>query len=140
MRENSRNVSRKTSSVAHTIGLVLALASNRSRKLFAASVTILHSVSQAQQTKRYLVSGSVQGVGFRYFTQHAAAKLHLSGYVRNLHDGRVEVFASGTPEQLEHLRAQLERGPRFANVHEVREEDAAPDGRFSSEFVITHDD
>jgi acylphosphatase len=96
-------------------------------------------VSQAQQTKRYLVSGAVQGVGFRYFTQHAAAKLHLSGYVRNLHDGRVEVFASGTPEQLAHLRAQLERGPRFASVREVQEEEAAPDARFTKDFVITHE-
>jgi len=105
-----------------------------------ASVTILRSVSQAQQTKRYLVSGAVQGVGFRYFTQHAAAKLHLSGYVRNLQDGRVEVFASGTPECLKQLRLQLERGPRFASVSEVQEEDAEPDTRFTSGFLITHDD
>ncbi|MGA2811245.1 MAG: acylphosphatase [Candidatus Acidiferrum sp.] len=97
-------------------------------------------MSQAQQTKRYLVSGAVQGVGYRYFTQHAAAKLHLSGYVRNLEDGRVEVFASGTPEQLAHLRAKLELGPRFASVREVHEEEAAPDARFTNEFVITRDD
>lgn len=94
----------------------------------------------AQQTKRYLVSGAVQGVGFRYFTQHAAAKLHLRGYVRNLRDGRVEILASGPPEQLAELRAQLERGPRFASVREVREEEAAPDERFARDFVITHDD
>ena len=97
-------------------------------------------MSQAQQTKRYHVSGAVQGVGFRYFTQHAAEKLHLSGYVRNLRDGRVEVLASGMPEQLAHLRAQLERGPRFASVREVQEEEAAPDARFTKDFVITHDD
>jgi acylphosphatase len=97
-------------------------------------------VSQAQQTRRYLVSGGVQGVGFRYFTQHVAAKLHLSGFVRNLHDGRVEVLASGTSEQLASLRAQLERGPRFASVREVHEEDAAPDARFAKDFVITREE
>jgi acylphosphatase len=97
-------------------------------------------VSQAQQTKRYLVSGAVQGVGFRYFTQHAAAKLHLSGYVRNLHDGRVEVFACGAREQLAQLREYLQRGPRFATVREVSEEDAVPDERFMKDFVITHDE
>ena len=82
----------------------------------------------------------MQGVGFRYFTQHAAGKLHLSGYVRNLHDGRVEVFASGTPEQLAQLRTQLERGPRFAGVQEVQEEEAAPDEQYAGDFVITHGD
>ena len=97
-------------------------------------------MNAAQQTKRYLVSGAVQGVGFRYFTQHAAAKLHVSGYVRNLRDGRVEVLASGTTEQLAELRLQLERGPRFASVGDVQEEEAAPDIRFAKDFVITHDD
>jgi acylphosphatase len=52
----------------------------------------------------------------------------------------VEILASGPPEQLAELRAQLERGPRFASVREVREEEAAPDERFARDFVITHDD
>ena len=64
----------------------------------------------------------------------------MSGYVRNLHDGRVEVFASGTPEQLAQLRTQLERGPRFAGVQEVQEEEAAPDEQYAGDFVITHGD
>src|SRR5271156_5236448 len=98
------------------------------------------SVSDAPQARRYFVSGAVQGVGFRYFTQNAAEKLHLAGFVRNLRDGRVEVFAAGTPQQLAQFRAILERGPRFASVSEVREEHAAPDARFTKDFVITHDD
>lgn len=79
-------------------------------------------------------------MGFRYFTQHAAEKLRISGYVRNLRDGRVEAFACGTPEQLAQFRAQLERGPRFASVREVLEQEAAPDERFGAGFAITRED
>jgi acylphosphatase len=103
------------------------------------SATISCPVSDALQVKRYFVSGAVQGVGFRYFTQDAAEKLHLSGYVRNLRDGRVEVFAAGTAQQLAQLRAILERGPRFASVRDVQEEDAAADAHFAKGFAITRD-
>ena len=96
-------------------------------------------MSDAKQAKRYLVSGAVQGVGFRYFAQNAADKLHLAGFVRNLRDGRVEVFAAGTPEQLAQFRAILERGPRFASVTEVREESADMDARFTKDFLIKQD-
>jgi len=47
-----------------------------------------------KQARRYFVSGLVQGVGYRYFTQDAADRLRLTGYVRNLRDGRVEVYAN----------------------------------------------
>ena len=76
------------------------------------------------ETKRYLVSGRVQGVGFRFFTQREADKIGVSGFVRNLDDGRVEVVASGSAEQLAKLRAALERGPRFSSVESVAEEAA----------------
>ena len=79
----------------------------------------------------------MQGVGFRYFTQDLAERLHLAGYVRNLPDARVEVYAIGTPDQLAMLRAALERGPRFAAVSEVREQPAAIDARYANEFSIT---
>ena len=79
----------------------------------------------------------VQGVGFRYFTQDAAEKLRISGYVRNLRDGRVEVFAMATPRQHAELRSILERGPRFASVSAVQEEPASPDPQYDGEFVIT---
>jgi len=93
-------------------------------------------VNEGKQAKRYFISGTVQGVGFRYFTQHAAEKLNISGYVRNLLDGRVEVFAVGTPQQHAKLRAVLERGPRFSSVSEVREEAASFDPQYESDFVI----
>jgi acylphosphatase len=78
----------------------------------------------------------VQGVGFRYFTQDAAEKLKISGFVRNRRDGRVEVFAMGTPQQHAALRAALERGPRFSSVTEVQEEPAAPESQYDDGFVI----
>lgn len=95
-------------------------------------------MSETKQARRYFVSGMVQGVGFRYFTQDAAEKLHIGGFVRNLRDGRVEVFAMGTSQQHAELRAILERGPRFSSVSAVQEEPAAPDPQFDRVFVIHH--
>ena len=97
-------------------------------------------MTETKQTRRYLVSGSVQGVGFRLFTQHAAQKLRVVGYVRNRFDGRVEVLATGTPEQLADLCGMLEKGPRFSSVSEVHEEAAEPDPEYTSGFVIAPGD
>ena len=102
------------------------------------SATILKFVSEAKQAKRYIVSGLVQGVGFRYYTQGAAEKLRVAGYVKNLPDGRVEVLAVGTPQQQAELRAALERGPRFSSVSEVLEEIATLDAQYENSFIITH--
>src|SRR6266478_3336355 len=93
-------------------------------------------VSEAKLAKRYLVSGMVQGVGYRYFTQDAAEKLQVRGFVRNRRDGRVEVFAMATPQQHAEFRAQLQRGPRFASVSEVQEEPATPDLQYEGGFFI----
>ncbi len=93
-------------------------------------------MSDAKLAKRYFVSGMVQGVGFRYFTQDAADKLQVSGYVRNLRDGRVEVFAMGVPQQHAEFRAMLKRGPRFSSISEVQEEPATPDPQYEGGFVI----
>ncbi|HEY1337047.1 MAG TPA: acylphosphatase [Bryobacteraceae bacterium] len=75
--------------------------------------------------KRWLVRGRVQGVGFRYFAQRAAAELGLTGFVRNLDDGRVEVYAVGPPDKLLQLAGNLHRGPHWADVRGVDEEEAA---------------
>ena len=55
--------------------------------------------------QHFLVKGRVQGVGFRWFVHREAAAIGLRGWVRNTEDGHVEVLASGTPEQLQELRA-----------------------------------
>jgi acylphosphatase len=78
----------------------------------------------AKEAKRWLVRGRVQGVGYRYFAQQAAENLGLSGYARNLDDGRVEVYAAGTPQELSQFAGLLHRGPRWADVHGVDEQDA----------------
>jgi acylphosphatase len=61
--------------------------------------------------RRYVVSGRVQGVGFRYFTQDTARREGLSGVVRNLPDGRVEAVAEGDHASLERFEAALRHGP-----------------------------
>lgn len=87
-----------------------------------------------KKAKRWYISGAVQGVGFRYFVQHKASALGISGWARNLDDGRVEVYASGTPDRLSDLAAALHVGPRMADVRGVEEQDAEPDG--ASSFSI----
>jgi acylphosphatase len=74
--------------------------------------------------KRYFIRGRVQGVGFRYFALRAAEQLGVRGYTRNLDDGRVEVYAVGTREQLSELAGWLWKGPRFADVRGVEEQEA----------------
>lgn len=65
------------------------------------------------------VSGRVHGVWFRASTQDEAKKLGITGWAKNLPDGRVEVFASGDKKQLEKLHAWLHKGPQLAKVTEV---------------------
>ena len=86
--------------------------------------------------KRFYVSGSVQGVGYRFFAQRAANALGVRGYVKNLRDGRVEVFAIGTVEQHKELRRLLERGPLGSDVTEVLEEPAPVETQYDGSFVI----
>ncbi len=69
--------------------------------------------------------GRVQGVGFRYFVEHSAKALAIRGWVRNVDDGSVEVYAAGTPAQLSDLAGLLWKGPRWAEVRGVDESDAA---------------
>jgi acylphosphatase len=74
--------------------------------------------------RRYYVQGRVQGVGYRYFAQRVAGELGLTGYTRNLEDGRVEVYAVGTQEQLSDLTGYLRKGPRLSDVRAIEEMEA----------------
>ncbi len=80
--------------------------------------------------RHYLVSGDVQGVGFRFFTQRVAARHQVVGYVRNLPDGSVEVHAEGTPEGVEGFKHDLAAGPQHARVEQVEEVSVDPTGRY----------
>jgi acylphosphatase len=71
--------------------------------------------------RRWFVDGNVQGVGFRFFVQHKATALGLSGWARNTGDGRVEVYAVGPTARLGDLAAALHVGPRMADVRSVEE-------------------
>ena len=66
--------------------------------------------------RRYLITGRVQGVGFRYFVHGAAVREGLKGWVRNLSGGAVEALAEGEPEAIERFEAQLRQGPALARV------------------------
>ena len=93
-------------------------------------------MTQQLHARRFFVSGRVQGVGYRGFVEHVAANLGLQGYVRNLRDGRVEVFAMGTPERLGQLRVALEKGPMMSDVTRLDEEPDAVDTRYAGIFTI----
>jgi len=86
--------------------------------------------------KRYFVSGQVQGVGYRFFAVRMAQRLGISGFVRNLRDGRVEVYAVCDTAQHEDLRQALERGPNASRVTGVAEEEAEILPRYSDSFAI----
>jgi acylphosphatase len=70
-------------------------------------------------TARFVITGRVQGVGFRWFVMKQARSLGLRGYVRNLGDGSVEVVADGEAPALDELAAALARGPAAADVRGV---------------------
>jgi len=76
---------------------------------------------------RFLVSGLVQGVGYRFFAVRAARGLGISGFARNLPDGRVEVVAQGFSDALDRFEEALRLGPPGGRVQAVEPSDAALD-------------
>jgi acylphosphatase len=77
--------------------------------------------------RRFVVSGRVQGVGFRYFTQDAARREGLHGYVANRDDGTVEVTAEGEADSLERFERKLRQGPSRSRVEHVMIDELSPD-------------
>ena len=69
---------------------------------------------------RLLVSGMVQGVGFRYHVKYTARLLQLTGWVRNLDSGDVEIEVQGPPDDVDQFLAEVRWGSRYAQVDEVR--------------------
>ncbi|HEX5634942.1 MAG TPA: acylphosphatase [Gemmatimonadales bacterium] len=86
-------------------------------------------------TRRWVVAGRVQGVGFRNFVRHHALKLGLVGFAANLPDGRVEVVAMGEETSLGHLERLLRTGPSLARVRSVEQEPVAEGAGPFSGFV-----
>jgi acylphosphatase len=85
--------------------------------------------------RQYVISGRVQGVGFRYFTQEAAAREGIHGWVRNVPDGRVEIEAEGEAEALERFEHRVRHGPAGARVDRVDVIDGPPTHQHTS-FIV----
>ncbi len=87
-------------------------------------------MGEASVVKHYLVTGRVQGVGFRWFVHREAAEIGLRGWVKNTDEGHVEIVAAGDAEQLAELEEALKQGSRGSRVDSVRQhalEDAEAD-------------
>ena len=82
--------------------------------------------------RKFLISGQVQGVGYRYFAQRSSAKHQIRGYVRNLEDGRVEVLVEGNAKAVEAFRQDLAAGPAYSRVAQIEELVLEPSNLYSS--------
>ena len=83
-----------------------------------------------QIARKFIVSGIVQGVGFRYFTQRAAARHQVTGYVCNLSDGRVEALAEGSEQAVENFKMELVAGSTNSIVEQIEEIVLEPSRRY----------
>ena len=79
---------------------------------------------------KIVVSGRVQGVGYRMSAQHIADELGLFGWVKNLADGRVEIVAEGEAETLQQLVKWTQQGPSFAKVSQINVDQSPASGEF----------
>lgn len=86
----------------------------------------------AKVARKFLIMGNVQGVGYRFFAQRAAARHQVLGYVRNCPDGNVEVVAEGSPTDVEEFKKDLVTGPQWARVEQVEEISFEPTAPYSS--------
>jgi acylphosphatase len=91
----------------------------------------------AEVARKFLITGDVQGVGYRFFAQRAAARHQVMGHVRNCPDGSVEVIAEGTEIEVEEFKKDLVTGPQWSRVAQVEEITLDPTGLYSS-FRIEH--
>jgi acylphosphatase len=86
--------------------------------------------------RRFVISGRVQGVGFRYFAQDAALREGVTGWVRNLPGGEVEALVEGEAEAVARVERALRSGPRGARVDTVAVDVEEPTGAYST-FSVT---
>ncbi len=82
--------------------------------------------------RKFFISGDVQGVGYRFFAQRSSAAHQVRGYVRNLKDGRVEVWAEGNAQSVDSFRLDLAAGPRHSRVGTIEELVVEPAGLYSN--------
>ena len=82
--------------------------------------------------RKFLIRGEVQGVGYRFFAQRAAARHQVVGYVRNCPDGTVEALAEGSASNVEEFKHDLTAGPTYSRVEHIEEEVLDPSNLYSS--------
>jgi acylphosphatase len=82
--------------------------------------------------KKFLITGQVQGVGYRFFAQRAAARHQVRGHVKNCADGSVEVIAEGPAGEVEEFKKDLVTGPQWSRVEQVEEINVEPTGQYAS--------
>ena len=82
--------------------------------------------------RKFTISGMVQGVGYRFFAQRAAARHQVRGYIKNLKDGRVEALAEGDAGSVEGFKHELLTGPTYSKVEEIEEIVLEPSYLYSS--------
>ena len=87
-------------------------------------------VAKKKLAKKFVISGRVQGVGFRFFAERWAYQLGISGYVKNLWDDTVEVYAIADAASLEEFKVKLAEGPRSARLEGIRESEETVDKRY----------
>lgn len=85
-----------------------------------------------QVARKFSIRGEVQGVGYRFFAQRAAARHQVVGYVRNCSDGTVEALAEGPANSVEAFKHDLVTGPQWAVVDHVEEIVVEPTGSYSA--------
>lgn len=101
-----------------------------SSSIYGSRFTI--SEHMAKVARKFLIRGDVQGVGFRFFAQRAAARHQILGYVRNCPDGTVEALAEGPAVNVDEFRNDLVTGPQWSRVEHVEEISLEPTGLYSS--------
>jgi acylphosphatase len=107
--------------------------------VFCRAEAVAVAAGSEEKARLYLVSGRVQGVGYRYFAMRAAQRLGIRGTVKNLRDGRVEVAAAGPADSMAAFRAELERGPQGAQVSSIAEGELPADHDFGNEFTVEYE-
>ena len=85
-----------------------------------------------QVARKFLIKGEVQGVGYRFFAQRAAARHQIVGYVRNCPDGTVEALVEGPAVSVEAFKNDLATGPQWAVVDQLEEIHLDPSGAYSA--------
>jgi acylphosphatase len=89
-------------------------------------------MTTAKVARKFLIKGAVQGVGYRFFAQRAAARHQVRGYVRNCSDGTVEALAEGSEGDVEEFKKDLVTGPQWSRVEQVEEISLDATGLYAS--------